>query len=195
MRTRVTIALSHIPFLNSNEAHLFIQTSSFGFGGANVHAILENYLPGSLTTQQANSPPVAVFTPFVFSAVSETSLLAYLQRFHEYLQKNAASLNLRDLGYTLNSRRTGFQVVTAIAASSVDELSRKIAMIRDGEEGDDKPVISRISRRMTSQHGGHRFLGVFVSDGLETWADITQILTANYRLDKVPNLQAWGPSC
>lgn len=137
--------------------------SSFGFGGANVHAILESYEPGDLAPLPGPSSTIAVFTPFVFSAFSETSLIANLERFHEYLQDNSDSVDLRDLAYTLHSRRTGFQVTTAIAASSVEDLSRKVAKIKDAEKDADKPVITRVPRRRASQPGGPRFLGIFVS--------------------------------
>lgn len=136
---------------------------SFGFGGANVHAILESYEPGDLAPPPGTSSTVTVFAPFVFSAFSETSLIANLERFHEYLQDNSDSVHLRDLAYTLHSRRTGFQVTTAIAASSVEDLSRKVAKIKDAEKDADKPAITRVPRRSVSQSGGPRFLGIFVS--------------------------------
>lgn len=135
---------------------------SFGFGGANVHAILESYEPSDLAPPPETPSTVAVFTPFVFSAFSETSLIANLERFHEYLQ-NSDSVNLRDLAYTLHSRRTGFQFTTAIAVSSMEDLSRKVAKIKDAEKDVDKPAIIRVPRRRASQVGGPRFLGIFVS--------------------------------
>nr|ANM86563.1 putative type I PKS [Cladonia uncialis subsp. uncialis] len=89
--------------------------NSFGFGGANVHAILESYEPGGIATLSVTSLQVAVFTPFVFSAFSETSLIAILEKFHQHLEGKSDSVNLRDLAYTLHSRRTGFQVTAAFA--------------------------------------------------------------------------------
>ena len=101
--------------------------------------------------------------PFVFSAFSETSLVASLEKFHDYMQDNADSLNLRDLAFTLHSRRTGFQVTTAITASSVENLCRKVAQIRDADKDAGKPAVTRIPRLRASQSGGPRFLGIFVS--------------------------------
>lgn len=137
--------------------------SSFGFGGANVHAILESYEPGDRASPPGTSSTVAVFTPFVFSAFSETSLIANLERFHEYLQSNSNSVSLRDLAYTLSTRRTGFQFTAAIAASSVEDLSRKTANVKNAEIDAEKPAIIRVPRRRASQFEGPRFLGVFVS--------------------------------
>ena len=137
--------------------------SSFGFGGANVHAILENYVSGDIAPLPETSSTVAVFTPFVFSAFSETSLIANLERFQEYLQHNRESLNLRDLAFTMHSRRTEFQVTTAIAASSVEVLIRKVAEFKNA----DKPAITQIPRRESSLSGIKRFLGIFVSPNVE----------------------------
>jgi hybrid polyketide synthase / nonribosomal peptide synthetase ACE1 len=143
--------------------YLTIRMSSFGFGGANVHAILESYEPGNLSTKPGISSTFPVFTPFVFSAFSEASLIANLESFHEYLQENLDSINLRDLAYTMYNRRTGFQVTTAIAASSVEDLSRKVAQIKDAGKDADKPAITRVPRQRASQSDRPRFLGIFVS--------------------------------
>lgn len=48
--------------------------NSFGFGGTNAHAVLENYDLASTS----ESTPNPLFTSFVFSARSERSLRAYL---------------------------------------------------------------------------------------------------------------------
>ena len=106
---------------------------------------------------------MAVFTPFVFSAFSETSLVAVWERWYQYLRDNSDSVNLRDLAYTLHSRRTCFQVTTAIVAPSVENLIRKIAKIKDAEKDADTPTIIRIPRPKAPQSGGPRFLGIFVS--------------------------------
>jgi acyl transferase domain-containing protein len=169
--------------------------SSFGFGGANVHAILESYGPGDLAPLPGTSSTVAVFTPFVFSAFSEASLIAYLERFHEYLQDHSDSVDLRDIAYTLHSRRTGFQVTTAIAASSVEDLSHKVATIKGAGKVADKPAIARIPRRGASQFEGPRFLGIFVSALSQGRGGINRMFANTDRLDKVPNLPAWALSC
>lgn len=137
--------------------------SSFGFGGANVHAILESYDSANLAPRPGTAATTTVFTPFVFSAFSETSLVASLEKFQEYILDNSDSINLRDLAYTLHSRRTGFQVTTAITASSVEDLIHKVAKFKSVEKDADKPLITRIPRQRASQPGRLRFLGIFVS--------------------------------
>lgn len=83
----------------------FAKFASFGFGGANAHAILENY--HSSSTLEATREDLVVSMPFVFSAASEASLVSYLSAFCEYLRDNE-NVRLRDLAYTLHSRRIRF---------------------------------------------------------------------------------------
>ncbi|KAF4629401.1 hypothetical protein G7Y89_g8750 [Cudoniella acicularis] len=102
--------------------------NSFGFGGANVHAILESYMPAELASSPSTqtTPSLTVFTPFVFSASSETSLAAYLAAFLDYVRANADKICLQNLAYTLHTRRTCLQVTTTIVAGTVDELCTKL---------------------------------------------------------------------
>lgn len=139
-----------------------ILNSSFGFGGANVHAILESYEPNVIVSPPGTFSKVAVFTPFVFSAFSEASLLSVLEKYQEYLQNHSDTINLRDLAYTLHSRRTSFQFTSTVVASSVEDLSRNIAKYKNNDKDSDKPPITRVPRWNTSQSGGPRLLGVFV---------------------------------
>lgn len=100
--------------------------NSFGFGGANAHAILESYdppYPSPLSTIQQTIS--SVFTPFTFSAVSERSLAATLAAYSGHLQANP-DINLRDLAFTLNSRRSTFPVRAAFSALSIQELCTKL---------------------------------------------------------------------
>ena len=168
---------------------------SFGFGGANVHAILESCEPGNLIPSPRTSSPVVVFTPFVFSAFSEKSLIAHLEKFHEYLQSSLAPIHLRDLAYTLHSRRTGFQIRTAIAASSVEDLSRKVAKVKATPKDGSDPAITRLSRQRASRSGRSRFLGIFVSAFSPKARVEFTICSLNIsRLDKELNFPAWALS-
>jgi acyl transferase domain-containing protein len=100
--------------------------NSFGFGGANVHVVVENDSQGlsrhvssykKLTTNffddddeeeeaeeftQFDSPPTLLY----FSANDQSSLDGYVKRLNTHLQNPLVSLELGDLAYTLSERRT-----------------------------------------------------------------------------------------
>ncbi|KAI9753134.1 MAG: putative Hybrid PKS-NRPS biosynthetic cluster [Chaenotheca gracillima] len=138
--------------------------NSFGFGGANAHAILESYEPAA-TSKIAVSEIVPVVTPFSFSAASERSLLASLTAYSLYLKAHQ-SVNLRDLSWTLNSRRSTFPFRATFSARNVDSLRTKL---------DDRLLAAKskadatIGVRASSIQAKPRILGIFTGQGAQ-WA-------------------------
>lgn len=99
--------------------------NSFGFGGANAHAILESYDSQPDRSVQSSSNAQHPVIPFVFSAVSRQSLASSLSAHADYLQFNH-SISLINLAYTLHSRRSAFAYRIAFAATTADDLMLKI---------------------------------------------------------------------
>lgn len=111
-----------------------------------------------------------VFTPFVFSAVSEKSLKKYIEYFTAYLEENLDSFcspsSLRHLTYTLHTRRSRFQYATSVAASSATELVGKLKE-KLQNQGPEKPIGLRANRDL--DHRKPVILGVFTGQGAQ-WA-------------------------
>ena len=131
--------------------------NSFGFGGANAHAILESYEPKSAVQNGADATS---FTPFVFSALSRAALRDNLTAYAEYIEKNP-SVNLRDLAYTLQGRRTEFPYRVSIAAETAEDLVTKI------KNEVEVTKLEELGVRLPSSIDGKRpkILGVFTGQG------------------------------
>lgn len=145
---------------------------SFGFGGANAHAILESYTP-AVTLQSSTD----VFTPFLFSAASEKSLCRSLIRMRDHVWASQADLGLRDLSYTLYARRSSLQVATSIAASSAEDLCEKLdAEIQALRMPDSQTATTRRTQAQPDKRNP-AILGVFTGQGAQ-WATMGADLIA-----------------
>lgn len=135
--------------------------NSFGFGGTNAHAILESYEPRRHLENGVTN--ASNFTPFVFSALSRQSLRDSLSAYADYIQDHP-DLNLRDLAYTLQQRRTAFPYRISFAAESADELVTKIRSQLEGTNLEDLGV------RLSSPPADRKkraVLGIFTGQGAQ----------------------------
>jgi hybrid polyketide synthase/nonribosomal peptide synthetase ACE1 len=64
-------------------------------------------------------------TPFVFSAASESSLIAQLRSYSDHLNKRE-ELDPYDLAWTLQARRSEFAIKVAFSAATISQLKSKI---------------------------------------------------------------------
>ena len=132
--------------------------NSFGFGGANAHAILEAYEPAEST--EVTAPLHPVYTPFNFSAASETSLRALLKAYSSFVSKNE-SIDLRGLSWTLNTRRSALTFRTSVYGSTATELSERLETRAEA----DTKVLNEISSSFPPTKP--RYLGVFTGQGAQ----------------------------
>ncbi|KAI0410370.1 hypothetical protein F5X98DRAFT_386188 [Xylaria grammica] len=139
-----------------------VSVNSFGFGGTNAHAILENFLSDHTDTLQKVPPKFSSMVPFVFSAMSETSLFGMLSDYTSYLRERP-SISLRDLSWTINNRRSDLPVRIAVSASNTTNLASKL------EEICKRSRAPRISRLIEDNKPCNRILGIFTGQGAQ-WA-------------------------
>ncbi|CAM2843986.1 polyketide synthase, type I [Legionella steigerwaltii] len=104
--------------------------SSFGAGGANVHMIIEEYIPPIKQQTLVNSPYI-----FLLSALNEERLAAKIQQMHHYLLQNRYTENqewLRDACFTLQTGREHMAARFAVIASNKEELLAALANYPQG---------------------------------------------------------------
>ncbi|CAG7565352.1 unnamed protein product, partial [Fusarium equiseti] len=128
--------------------------NSFGFGGTNAHAIIEAYEPNATAHVSG-----ALFSPLTFSASSEPSLRSLLMSYSEYLKLNP-QISLKDLAYTLQTRRSTLAYRVAITVPTPENASKQLDAIVDGEQS------SSISTRQLSK-SSPKILGIFTGQGTQ----------------------------
>ncbi|KAL8900612.1 MAG: hypothetical protein Q9207_005617 [Kuettlingeria erythrocarpa] len=140
-----------------------VSVNSFGFGGANAHAIIESYEPESTMLAKALQP-ASTSTPytFVFSATSEKSLVAQLKSYLALLDANP-DFPLSTLSWSL-FRRTAFNFRVTFSANSIKSL---VSQITDGlaeAERKKQPLGVRANPKAPRE-----ILGIFTGQGAQ-WA-------------------------
>ncbi|KAJ5740973.1 hypothetical protein N7493_000845 [Penicillium malachiteum] len=140
-----------------------VSVNSFGFGGANAHAILEEHIPSG-SRSKGDPRGSSSLTPFVFSAQSEQSLVALLEQYSLHLTAHQDEIDASDLAWTLYSRRSQLNVKTAFSARTIPQLIQSIdskleKVKRDGSEA--------IGIRFSGKAAMPRILGVFTGQGAQ----------------------------
>lgn len=134
----------------------------------NAHAILESY--NAIEAFPAHDKSGSVYTPFVFTAASETSLESALVEFRSYIRQNAAEVHLQDLSHTLHTRRTRLPVGIAIACTSTDELCSELDQrIEDFRAGKNPSIRTKTPYQEVGSYSAPSILGVFTGQGAQ-WA-------------------------
>ncbi|KAI0402025.1 putative PKS-NRPS protein [Xylaria palmicola] len=131
--------------------------NSFGFGGANAHAILEAYTP-EMAKDVAPVPSATLFSPFVLSAASEKTLAANVAAHAAYLEASPDA-NLHDVSFTLYNHRSTLQKRAIFAASSRDALLEKLRNY-DASKSAEGKVVRTLPEKP-------KVLGIFTGQGAQ----------------------------
>ncbi|KAF3766643.1 hypothetical protein M406DRAFT_252003 [Cryphonectria parasitica EP155] len=145
-----------------------VSVNSFGFGGANAHAILEEHvnvdLPPSAARSTLEGLSLRPFTPFVFSANSEMSLITLLERYSDSLKTHHSDTDASDLAWTLHSRRSQLPVKVSFSALSIKQLTDKIDVKLATVKAN---AATTIGTRTASRHAESCILGIFTGQGAQ----------------------------
>ncbi|KAI0130517.1 polyketide synthase [Xylariales sp. AK1849] len=107
----------------------YISVNNFGFGGSNAHCILQAP-PLSVEVQQPKQESEGQQRLFVLSANDELSIGKTMEQINIYLEQHPEVFQkglLRNLAYTLGSRRTHLTWRLGVVASNSSELVEALA--------------------------------------------------------------------
>jgi hybrid polyketide synthase/nonribosomal peptide synthetase FtdB len=108
--------------------------NSFGFGGTNAHAILQEYrviVPDKSLSIASSSMSALRLIPL--SAHSPEALRAKAKELSGHLRDSEKNLNLEDIGHTLSLRRSHHSQRICFVVSSIAELAELIDAYLSGE--------------------------------------------------------------
>ncbi|KAI3331458.1 lovastatin nonaketide synthase [Xylariaceae sp. AK1471] len=165
-----------------------VSVNSFGFGGANAHAILEEHVQTASGSQDDDKPSTSVI-PFVFSALNEASLIRLLKQYSQVLSTRPKSddIDASDLAWTLSSRRSQLATRVAFPATTITQLS---ANIDEKLAAIGKNAGATIGIRSGGKSATPRILAVFTGQGAQWPAMGAQLIrTSNFVRQKVLHLE------
>ena len=102
--------------------------SSFGAGGANAHLILESY-PTTDAAADGGTAPQLIF----LSAMTDAQVQTHCRNLCEFLDRQADSVALPALAYTLIVGREAFPQRLAVVAANVADLRHTLTRYLNGE--------------------------------------------------------------
>lgn len=141
-----------------------VSVNSFGFGGANVHAIVEQCPPGLQASSQTRGlhedEDDGAGLPVLLSASSSRSLASMAAALGEHLQRHP-EIKLVDLAYTL-SRRGEFPFRASFSATSTAQLAEKLTSTNGPSLASSSSRAPAISEKLPP-----RILGVFNGQGAQ----------------------------
>ncbi|MEV8129125.1 SDR family NAD(P)-dependent oxidoreductase [Streptomyces sp. NPDC085944] len=110
--------------------------SSFGFGGANAHVLVEEHLPEPVAVPADAAAGPCVIDRYVvpLSGRDDNRLRDQARRLLDHLRANPG-LRVEDISLTLSTGRRAMESRLAVAVRDTDELARGIEDFLDGREG------------------------------------------------------------
>ncbi len=106
--------------------------SSFGFGGANAHIILEEFERTNKVTCKSKNSKVIV----PLSAKNKHALKAYASKLLTHLTESGEMFDITSIAYTLQQSRANLEERIAVIVKDIPELVEKLTAYIEGDQQD-----------------------------------------------------------
>ncbi|KAK4641463.1 Type I Iterative PKS [Podospora bellae-mahoneyi] len=197
--------------------------NSFGFGGTNAHAIVEQYVPAIHDENFVSSSHVPrpiptgsvgprvnrICLPLVLSAKSEKSLVAVVQTYYDHLLKNPGA-STEELSWHTYARRTAFAHRVSFAGTTTERLLGKLARFLKIPDAPPEPPRKKLKTtdkretpppvatmcRVKPEHQKPKLLGIFTGQGAQ-WATMSRglLVTSKVYRDSIRQLDGILRQC
>lgn len=153
--------------------------NSFGFGGTNAHAIIEEYKPGITGIPHGPKQTATLGLPLVLSAKSQKSLKAVMESLLQFFEANT-EVDMLDLAWTLLQRQSALPFRHAVGAHNRDAA---MSALRRGIKE------TNLDADIGASSPTPRILGVFTGQGAQ-WPGMLKrlISTVPYARDVIAEL-------
>ncbi|KAI9163194.1 Lovastatin nonaketide synthase mokA [Paramyrothecium foliicola] len=151
--------------------------NSFGFGGTNAHAIVEEYKPTVASSiarsvaQESNPSSEAYTLPLVLSAKSERSLKSLMKQTIQFM-KSRPDIDMLDLLWTLLRKRS----ILPFRQTVTGDSRESIMLALESAISDNKTPEPNL-RSFTASQEKPRFLGVFTGQGAQWRGMLKSLIT------------------
>ncbi|KAL7905494.1 putative PKS-NRPS protein [Trichoderma velutinum] len=163
---RLQVPTSAMPWPEVVKGPRRASLNSFGFGGTNVHAVVEQYVP---EPDADNKKQDSFVGPLVLSAEREISLVSNIEKLADFI-RSKPEINLENLAFVTQSRRSAFPVRASFAGHSRDRLLESLdaaaKAAKSGAQVGTKTLASSSTASKTPA-----ILGIFTGQGAQ-WASM-----------------------
>ncbi|WP_299608349.1 SDR family NAD(P)-dependent oxidoreductase [uncultured Aquimarina sp.] len=161
-----------IDWITNDQHPLRAGISSFGFGGAYAHMVIEEYLPKQNHSYRSEEPAV-----IILSAKNKDQLSANVRNLKLFLESNK-DLNIHDIAYTLQIGREPMEERFGVVVSNTNELIQKLETYSEGIQNN-APKSNNISEN-ESAHKKHGEL-------LDSWSKRVSIDWSSLYPEETPS--------
>ena len=135
---RLAVPTKRVPLRLDRKQKLWIGVNSFGAGGTNAHAILEEAPDAETSPTSSHGPRV-----FVLSARSLPAMECAARDLASHLRSQRP--NLQDVAYTLNMRRSRHSQISVIPAEGLENLCYRLDRLGSGQASKEILALQRRS--------------------------------------------------